>query len=133
MAAVVVLTRDLETELTTPLDRPLSPRTLTLVQELRSWGREVRADRFEPILRRRLEAALDGTQPLPERLRRAVEVLDLADAAGLTLDLWEVQNRFSRLVRTAAAPASDALTRSIGERLHFNMERVMAPTGTLRG
>src|SRR5438876_9981912 len=60
MAAVVVLTRDLETELNAPPEAPLSPRTVTLVEELRSWGREVRADRFEPLLRRRLEAGRSG-------------------------------------------------------------------------
>ena len=124
MAAVVVLTRDLETELNAPPEAPLSPRTVTLVEELRSWGREVRADRFEPLLRRRLEAVLGSALPAADRLRRAGELLDLAGAMGLKLDLWETQNRFYRLARsTRIADDLDQL-RAIGARLQFNADRL---------
>jgi len=125
IAAVVVLTRGLETELAGPPDRPLSRRAFTLVEELRSWGREVRADRFEPLLRRRLEAALGITAPA-EHLQRAGELLDLAGAMGLELDLWEAQNRFYRLARSGRAPEASDLLRAIGEKLQFNMDRLLA-------
>ncbi len=124
MAAVVALTRDLEEALSGPPTRPLPDRAAALVAELRSWGREVRADRFEPLLRRRLEAVLAGPLPPRERLERAREVLDLADLAGLTLNLWEAQNRLVRLAR--AVPADCApLLRQVAERLHVNVDAVL--------
>ncbi len=126
MAAVVVLTRDLETELTTPPERPLVGRAFTLVEDLRSWGREVRAERFEPLLRQRLEAVLSAPLPVPDRLQRATEILDLADAAGLTLDLWETQNRFYHLMRSARIPEAGDRLRAVGERLQFNMDRLLS-------
>lgn len=125
LAAVVVLTRDLEAELNAPPERPLPRRSFALVEELRSWGRDVRAERFEPLLRSRLETALAGVQPVRERLERAAEVLDLADAAGLTLEVWEAQNRFYHLARTARAQDAADLLRAVGARLHFNMDRLM--------
>src|SRR2546422_483752 len=130
MAAVVVLTRDLETELNAPLDAPLTPRAVTLVEELRSWGREVRADRFEPRLRRRLEAVLASTLPAAERLRRAGELLDLAGAMGLDLDLWEAQNRFYRLARSAHAPEDSDQLRVVGVRLQFNTDRLLVESAS---
>ncbi len=126
LAAVVVLTRDLEAELGAPPDRALSRRSSELVGELRSWGRDVRADRFEPLLRARLEGALGGSQPARERLERAAEVLDLAEAAGVTLEVWEAQNRFYDLVRAARAQEAADLLRAVGTRLSFNMDRLMA-------
>lgn len=126
MTAVVVLTRDLETELNTPPERPLAARTFTLVDELRSWGREVRAERFEPLLRRRLEVVLSGPWPVPDRLQRAAEVLELADAAGLTLDLWEAQNRFYHLMRSARVQDAGDRLRTVGERLQLHMDRLLA-------
>src|SRR5205809_1018679 len=124
MAAVVVLTRVLETELNAPPEAPLSPRTVTLVEELRSWGREVRADRFEPLLRRRLEAVLGSALPAADRLRRAGELLDLAGAMGLKLDLWETQNRFYRLARSARIADDLDQLRAIAARLQFNADRL---------
>jgi len=129
MAAVVVLTRDLEDELRSPPDQPLDTRAFTLVDELRSWGREVRADRFEPLLRGRLEAVLTGPLPLPDRLQRAAQILDLADAAGITLDLWEAQNRFHRLLRAARLQEAGPQLRAVGERLQFNVERLLKDVG----
>lgn len=126
MAAVAVLTHDLEDELSTPADQPVSPKTLTLVTELRSWGREVRADRFEPLLRQRLEEILSSPLPIPTRLQRATEVLDLAAAAELTLDPWEAQNRFYRLLRMARAQDAGPQLRTLGDRLGFNMDRLSA-------
>ncbi|MDQ7844363.1 MAG: DUF3536 domain-containing protein [Armatimonadota bacterium] len=119
-AAVVALTRDLEEELSRDAAVPLRPRVFELLAELRSWGREIRADRFEPLLRRRLEQALAGAGHVADRVARALEVLDFAEAAGLTLNLWEAQNAFSRLARAAG---DGALVR-LGERLHFAMEKL---------
>jgi alpha-amylase/alpha-mannosidase (GH57 family) len=125
MAAVAALTRELEETLAGPPTRPLPERAAALVTELRSWGREVRADRFEPLLRRRLQAVLAGPLPPRERLERAREVLDLADLAGVTLDLWDAQNRLVRLAR--ALPADCApLLREVGERMHINTDALLA-------
>ncbi len=129
MAAVVILTHDLERALSIPPDQPLPPTTVTLVDELRSWGREVRADRFEPLLRQRLAAVLAGPLPVLQRLQRAAEVLDLAATAGLTLDLWEAQNHFYRLARAVHPQEAGSLLRAVGERLQFNMDRLLAGTG----
>jgi len=95
----------------------------------RSWGREVRADRFEPLLRQRLAAVLAGPLPVLQRLQRAAEVLDLAETAGLTLDLWEAQNHFYRLARSVHPQDAGSLLRAVGERLQFNMDRLLAGTG----
>jgi len=119
-AAVVALTRELEDELGGDGTSRLRPRVFELLAELRSWGREVRADRFEPLLRRRLEVALAGAGHVADRVARAGEILDFADAAGLTLNLWEAQNAFYRLMRAGG----DAPLRTLGERLHFAMDRI---------
>ncbi len=128
MAAVFVLTRDLEQELTTDAGQALSAKTFEVVSELRSWGREVHADRFEPLLRHRLEAVLADGTALSERLTRANQVLDLAEAAGFTLTLWEAQNRFYELVRAGAAEKAIEAMRAIGSRLSFNMDALMYET-----
>jgi len=119
-AAVVALTRELEEDLSRDAAAPLPPRVFELLAELRSWGREIRADRFEPLLRRRLEQALAGAGPVTDRVARALEVLDFADAAGLTLNLWEAQNAFYRLARAAGG----GTLATLGARLHFAMERI---------
>ncbi|HEU5299252.1 MAG TPA: DUF3536 domain-containing protein [bacterium] len=119
-AAVVALTRQLEDELAANGTARLHTRAFELLGELRSWGREVRADRFEPLLRRRLEQALGGAGHVADRVARAAEVLDFADAAGVTLNLWEAQNAFDRLARSARDPG----LRALGERLHFAMDKL---------
>src|SRR5438552_1574474 len=126
MAAVVVLTRDLETELNAPPETPLSPRTVPLVEELRSWGREVRADRFEPLLRRRLEAVLGSALPAADRLRRAGELLDLAGAMGLKLDPWDTHIRFYRLARAPGAGPGAGRAPGCGRSLRFCRYRAAA-------
>jgi hypothetical protein len=86
----------------------------------------VRADRFEPLLRQRLEEILSSPLPISTRLQRATEVLDLAAAAELSLDLWEAQNRFYRLLRTARAQDAGPPLRTLGDHLGFNMDRLSA-------
>lgn len=113
-AAVVVLTRDLEQILREAPDAPLPARAHDLLRELHGWERRLHAERFEPLLRERLERAL-AVKPADEAAARAIEVLDLAEAAGLTLNLREAQNRFVRLTK-AGRPAS---LRDLGTRLHF--------------
>jgi hypothetical protein len=119
-AAVVALTRELEDELSADGTVRLRPRVREVLAELRSWGREIRADRFEPLLRRRLEQALGGAGHVADRVARAAELLDFAEAAGITINLWEAQNAFYRLARSARDPG----VRSLGERLHFAMDRI---------
>lgn len=125
VAAVFVLTRDLERELVTSPDKPLSEAAFALVAELQAWGREVRAERFEPLMRRRLEAALTDGGTGRDRLHRALRVLDLADTAGCELNLWDAQNGFYQLVKSTPPSAADEL-RAVGHRLHFNMDRIFA-------
>lgn len=125
VAAVFVLTRDLERELTASPDKPLSNAAFVLVAELQSWGREVRADRFEPLMRRRLEAALTSAGSGRDQLQRALQVLDLADAAGCVLNLWDAQNEFYQLAKSTPPSSSDEL-RTVGERLHFNMDKILS-------
>jgi len=91
-----------------------------VLAELRSWGREIRADRFEPLLRRRLEQALGGAGHVADRVTHAAELMDFAEAAGVTINLWEAQNAFYRLARSARDPG----VRTLGERLHFAMDRI---------
>ena len=125
VAAVFVLTGDLERELSRPEGDALSERAFALVRELRSWGREVRAERFEPLMRRRLERALIAPGQVREQLQRAEQILVLAEEAGLALNLWEAQNRFYQLAKTAPPSAVDAL-RSVGGRLHFNVDKILS-------
>jgi hypothetical protein len=125
MAAVFVLTRDLEQELSADPRSPLSPRAFEILSELRSWGREVYPHRFEPLLRHRLEAALEIGTPLEERLRRATQVLDLAAEAGISINLWEAQNRFYRLLDRKAPHAPLEALQTLGQRLVFNMDALM--------
>lgn len=125
VAAVFVLTHDLERELAASPHKPLSEAAFALVAELQSWGREVRAERFEPLMRRRLEAALTGDASGRDQLQRALRVLDLADAAGCTLNLWDAQNQFYQLAKSTPPSSSDEL-RTVGERLHFNMDRMLS-------
>lgn len=125
VAAVFVHTRDLERELSRPAGEPLSNEAFSLVAALQSWGREVRAERFEPLLRRRLEAVLAGGGQAREQLQRAAQVLELAEAAGLVLNVWDAQNQFYQLSKTVPPSALDAL-RALGDRLHFNMEKMLS-------
>lgn len=119
-AAVVALTRDLEDVLAGEAASPLRPRAQELLTELRSWGREVHPERFEPLLRRRLEHSLASAGPVSDRLTRATEALDFAEAAGVTMNLWEAQNAFYRLTGSAR----DANLKSLGDRLHFAMDEI---------
>lgn len=119
-AAVVALTRDLEDLLAGDAGSPLRPRAQELLTELRSWGREVHPERFEPLLRRRLEHSLAGARPVAERLAHATDVLDFAEVAGVTMNLWEAQNAFYRL----AGSARDANLKALGDRLHFSMDKM---------
>jgi len=119
-AAVVALTRDLEDILAGDAGSPLRPRAQELLTELRSWGREVHPERFEPLLRGRLEHALASAGPVADRLTRAADVLDFAEAAGVTLNLWEAQNAFYRLTGSAR----DANLKNLGDRLHFAMDKI---------
>jgi hypothetical protein len=131
VAAVFVLTRDLERELAGSADLPLSGSAFSLVTELQSWGREVLPERFEPLMRRRLEAALTGGGSGRDQLQpqQALQVLDLADAAGCVLNLWEAQNAFYQLMKSTPPSSSEDL-RAVGERLHFNMDKILSDVRT---
>jgi hypothetical protein len=131
VAAVFVLTRDLERELAGSADLPLSGSAFSLVTELQSWGREVLPERFEPLMRRRLEAALTGGGSGRDQLQpqQALQVLDLADAAGCVLNLWEAQNAFYQVMKSTPPSSSEDL-RAVGERLHFNMDKMLSDVRT---
>lgn len=122
-AAVVGLTRDLEDALAADPASALPARAAEALGELRSWGREVLPERFEPLLRRRLEHVLATAGPTARRVRAALEVLDFAEAAGITINLWAAQNAFDRLRRAADDPA----LRVLGDRLFFAMDKIEEP------
>lgn len=128
MAATFVLARDLEQAISGTPDGLLSSRAFEILDELRSWGREAYPHRFEPLLRRRVEAALVASAPLTDCLQWVAQVLDLAEAAGITLNLWEAQNRFYRLLRRKTPSAAAKLLAAVGQRLTFNMDTLQHPT-----
>jgi hypothetical protein len=90
-----------------------------LLDELRGWGRELQAARFEPLLRTRLEHVLAGPQRPAERARRAMAILTFARDAGITINLWEAQNLFARGLH-AASPA-DPVVRELAAALNFGV------------
>ena len=120
-AAVVAVTGELERALTSDQKAALPGTAPALLGELRGWGRELQAARFEPLLRDRLERVLAGPQRPAERARRALAVLAFARDAGITLDLWEAQNLFARGLH-AAAP-TDPAVRELAAALDFSGER----------
>jgi alpha-amylase/alpha-mannosidase (GH57 family) len=124
-AAVVAITGELERLLASDSKAPLPEGTARLFQELRGWGRELHADRFEPHLRNRLERVLTGPQRPAERARRAMTILAFAREAGITINLWEAQNLFAR-GPYASAPGDPAV-RELGEALRFRLDHAPTP------
>ncbi len=119
-AAVVALTHELEQTLAADASEGLRPRAREALAELHSWGREIHADRFEPVLRRRLEQILAAATGDAGWAERARDVLAFAESAGVTINLWEAQNAFYRLRKSF--PGLDA--RELGERLHFAVDKI---------
>lgn len=122
-ALALVLTRDLEQALSA--EGSPSARPFQIVAELGSWGLPVPPARFEPLLRRALEAALAREALVAVRVLQAGQLLDLAEAANVPLNLREAQNQFARLIRSGAADGNLAEIRAFGERLRFNLDAFM--------
>ncbi|MBI3081094.1 MAG: hypothetical protein HYY89_06940 [candidate division NC10 bacterium] len=104
-----------------------------------------RAERFEVVLdltpvQRELTEAVTawvwavgggGDEGL---VRRATSLLEVAESLGLSLDLWETQNRFHRAV-AAAGPPLPPIERlgTLGRRLGFAEEYLAALAPPARG
>jgi hypothetical protein len=99
---------------------PLPPELGELVVQARELG--VRLD--SPDLRRALEAALEeavaGLEGNPAAAERARQVLDLAEALGVELDLWHSQNLLYRLMRRGGPLPADAA--ELARRLHLEKQ-----------
>jgi hypothetical protein len=123
-AAVVAITGELERLLAAETKTPLPDGVPALLRELRSWGRDLHAARFEPLLRTRLERIFTGTQRPADRARRALSVLAFARDAGITINLWEAQNLFVRTLLPLGR--GDAAVRELAGALRFNVDKIGA-------
>ena len=95
--------------------------------------------RSPTLLRAAIEARAERlrTQPLGDDLDQVYRLLDLADALGVTPNLWQTQNAYHAATVAHAADlretdgASDraGLFWKLGERLHFNLDALRDPGG----
>ena len=144
MAAQYTLTRALGHELRWAAVAPLRDRAFDLAADLEALGLTRDWSDAEPLLREALAARAEslGLAPLGPALAEVHRLLDLADALGVTPNLWQVQN----LYHAAAAAHHDALRASpgadgehapgapdpigefwrLGARLHFNLDALRA-------
>ena len=91
----------------------------------------------ELLLRRTIEARAEALrrQPLGPALEQVHRLLDLADALGVTPNLWQTQNSYNGaalrhmndLRETDDASDRVALFWELGERLHFNLDALRSP------
>jgi hypothetical protein len=91
---------------------------------LQSWGRELHAARFEPLLRTRLERIFTGPQRPADRARRALTILGFARDAGITINLWEAQNLFVRTLLPLGH--GEGAVRELAGALRFDVEKIGA-------
>ncbi|MDR7417613.1 MAG: DUF3536 domain-containing protein [Armatimonadota bacterium] len=125
VAAEFVLMTDLRRALVAP--GTLSSAAWDLLAEARTWQIALPVAELEPLVRARIERHLrdaDGLFLL-DHLREAERVLDFADDAGVTPNLWQAQNLFAIRLAPPQAGATpevrEALAR-VAERLHFSVE-----------
>jgi alpha-amylase/alpha-mannosidase (GH57 family) len=137
MAAEETLTRRIVAELRAALTEPLSDRAFELAAELEAFGLVEQWPDAGPLLRRTIEARVDGLrrQPLGEDLDQVHRLLDLAEALGVTPNLWQTQNVYHAAAMAHMADLRDtddasdrvALFWKLGERLHFNLDALRGP------
>ncbi|HEV2440568.1 MAG TPA: DUF3536 domain-containing protein [bacterium] len=139
MAAEETLTRRMVAELDTAATEPLSDRAFEIAAELVAFDLVAAWPEAEPLLRRAIEARAEGLrrQPLGPNLDQGHRLLDLAEALGITPNLWQTQNAYHAAARThmdALRDTNDASDRvtlfwKLGERLHFSLDALRNPTG----
>lgn len=133
MATEYTLTRTLAQELRRAATEALSDRPFEIAGEMVSFDLASGWRDAEPLLRQALEghAARLPSDPLGDDLTQAHRLLDLAEALGVTVNLWQVQNAYHAAVQRCGAgiPGQSDSGRieefwRLGERLYFNMDRV---------
>jgi hypothetical protein len=132
MAAEYTLTRTLAQELRRATTEPLSDLAFEVAGEMVSFDLASGWPDAEPLLRHALEgqAGRLSSDPLGEDLTQAHRLLDLAEALGVTVNLWQAQNAYHAAVQrwNGALPGHPDSGRieefwRLGERLYFNMDR----------
>ncbi len=136
--AQYTLTRDLVLELRRAPSDGVSERPFEIARELEGLGVTAQPPEIEPLLRHAIEARVEALRadPLGSDLDQAHRLLDLAEALGVTPNLWDVQNAYHAAAR---AQHDDILRREaaegdrtaefwrLGVRLSFNLDRLRAP------
>ncbi len=135
MAAEYTLTRALAQELRrAAAGEPLSDDVFGAAGELASLDLASRWADAEPLLRQALEAHADRlrSDALGPSLVQAHRLLDLAEALGVAVNLWQAQNLYHAAAEALrVAPSAPQAERAgefwrLGERLYFNMDRLRA-------
>jgi alpha-amylase/alpha-mannosidase (GH57 family) len=123
--AEAIITEDLITGLKANGKKPLPPELGELAMQSRSMGLSLTL----PSLRRALEEALAGDlqgllhDPQDGTLvKHALQVLDLAAALEIDLDLWRAQNLLFQLLGARAAGERPSGLPELARRLKFDME-----------
>jgi alpha-amylase/alpha-mannosidase (GH57 family) len=137
MAAEASLIRRMTADLEEAGSEPLSDRAFELAAEMVAFDLPGHWTDAAPLLRRAIEARVEGLlrQPLGPDLDQVHRLLDLAEALGVAPNLWQTQNTYNAaaLEHTddlrATDDASDrvALFWKLGERLHFNLDALRTP------
>ena len=139
MAAEETLIRRMVAEFRAAAAEPLSDRAFEIAAEMDSLDLVDHWTDAETLLRRAIEARAEGLRksPLGPDLDQVHRLLDLAEALGVTPNLWQTQNAYHAAARAHNADlhetrdASDrvALFWKLGERLHFNLDALRNPAG----
>jgi len=144
MAAQYTLTRTLAHDLRRAVAAPLGAEAFDLAADLDALGHAHDWGDAEPLLREALVAHADQLRrtPLGPALAEIHRLLDLADALGVTPNLWAVQNLYQAaagehheslraptdIVGNGTAGGPDPIGEfwRLGDRLHFNLDALRA-------
>jgi len=149
MAAQYTLTRGLAHEVRRATGEPLDERAFGLAADLDALALTSQWTDAEPLLAAALEAHAGRLRddPLGPDLDQVHRLLDLSEALGVTVNLWQVQNLYHaaamghRALLRRAAPANDdnggpdrpAEFWRLGARLNFNLDALRAATAAPAG
>ncbi len=136
MAAEYTLTRALAQVLRQALTDPLPQEAFEIGAELVSFDLVPHWPELEPLLRRVMEACVEGllASPLGSSLDQVHRLLDLAELLGVTVNLWQVQNVYHAAVTQHRATLQEGEADPVrledfwrlGDRLHFNLDALRA-------
>jgi alpha-amylase/alpha-mannosidase (GH57 family) len=137
MAAEETLTRRMIAELRAAETQPLSDRAFEIASEMDALDLTGAWADAPTLLREAIESRAERLrrQPLGEDLDQVHRLLDLADALGVTPNLWQTQNAYHTAALTHAADLRETTDASdrvglfwrLGERLHFNLDALRSP------